>query len=240
MSQAAYRLADAAQVYAGREVLRVAALDIPAGRITGIAGPNGSGKSTLLRILAFLEAPVSGRMSFFGAPCGFEDEALRRQATLLTQEPYLLRRSVAGNVAYGLKVRGLGAGEAVVGAALEMVGLAPERFARRNWFELSGGEAQRVALAARLVLRPRVLLLDEPTASLDEDSARRIREAALAAREQWGATVVAVSHDMAWLHSLADSVVFMRGGQVVGPAPGSGGGCGSAPADAGGRTGAAE
>lgn len=225
MSEAAYRLEDVVQVYAGREVLRVEALEIPALRVTGIAGPNGSGKSTLMRLLAFLEAPVGGRMSFFGAPCDFEDEALRRQATLLTQEPYLLRRTVAGNVGYGLKVRGLEASEGVVGAALEMVGLAPERFARRNWFELSGGEAQRVALAARLVLRPRVLLLDEPTASLDEDSARRIRKAALAAREQWGATVVAVSHDMVWLRSLADSVVAMRAGRLAGPAQ-PGGGCG--------------
>lgn len=227
MSEAAYRLEDVAQVYAGREVLRVEALEIPARGVTGIAGPNGSGKSTLMRLLAFLESPVSGRMSFFGAPCGFEDEALRREATLLTQEPYLLRRSVAGNVAYGLKVRGLEASEGAVGAALEMVGLVPERFARRSWFELSGGEAQRVALAARLVLRPRVLLLDEPTASLDEDSARRIRKAALAAREQWGATVVAVSHDMVWLRSLADSVVAMRAGRLAGPAePGGGCGCG--------------
>lgn len=225
MSEAAYRLEDVVQVYAGREVLRVEALEIAARRVTGIAGPNGSGKSTLMRLLAFLEAPVSGRMSFFGAPCGFEDEALRREATLLTQEPYLLRRTVAGNVAYGLKVRGLEASEGAVGAALEMVGLAPERFARRSWFELSGGEAQRVALAARLVLRPRVLLLDEPTASLDEDSARRIRKAALAAREQWGATVVAVSHDMVWLRSLADSVVAMRAGRLAGPAE-PGGGCG--------------
>ncbi|MBU1041554.1 MAG: energy-coupling factor ABC transporter ATP-binding protein [Proteobacteria bacterium] len=200
-------------------VLHVPELSIAHGSIVGLAGHNGSGKSTLLKLLGFLLSPSMGDVYFDGR---LVDQAalraghlLRRRAVLLGQDTCLLKRSVAANVFYGLKVRGLGADRRAVDWALELVGLDPVLFARRAWYELSGGEAQRVALAARLVLRPKVLLLDEPTASLDEESALRIREASLAAREQWGATLVAVSHDMIWLRSLSDEIVFMRGGRLT-------------------------
>ncbi len=215
MSEAAYRLEGIRQDYGGRVALELDELVVPARRILGVAGPNGSGKSTLMRLLAMLEDPAQGSVWFHGRLCGQNGDALRRDVTLLTQEPYLLKRSVAANVAYGLKVRGLRGERETVRWALEMVGLDPDSFARRAWYELSGGEAQRVALAARLALRPKVLLLDEPTASLDEESALRIRDASLAAREQWGATLVAVSHDMAWLRSLADDLIHLRGGRLV-------------------------
>jgi tungstate transport system ATP-binding protein len=96
-----------------------------------------------------------------------------------------------------------------------MVGLAPGRFARRSWRELSGGEAQRVALAARLALKPRVLLLDEPTNNLDQESATRIKDAALAARDAWGATLVVVSHDLSWLTTVADRMVVLADGRIT-------------------------
>lgn len=215
MTTQAYRMQGIVQRYGGREVLCVPELEVSERSILGLYGPNGSGKSTLMRIMAFLEVPAEGCMEFFGQPCAREANGFRREVTLMTQDPYLLKRTVAANVAYGLKVRGKGMDEDAVRWALEMVGLDPGAFLRRQWFELSGGEAQRVALAARLVLRPRVLLLDEPTASLDEESAVRIREAGLASREQWGATLVVVSHDMAWLRSVADEVRFMRKGRFV-------------------------
>lgn len=211
---ALYELRDVVQEYGGREVLRVPELDVRERRITGLAGPNGSGKSTLLRILAFLESPVGGEVRWQGGPARAGADGLRREVTLLTQEPYLLRRSVAANVAYGLKVRGMGGETGRVREALDMVGLPPDSFARRAWYELSGGEAQRVALAARLALRPRVLLLDEPTASLDEESALRIHDAALMAREQWGATLVVVSHDADWLDRVCDEVLRLRSGRL--------------------------
>ncbi|ADU62335.1 MAG: energy-coupling factor ABC transporter ATP-binding protein [Pseudodesulfovibrio sp.] len=205
------------QRYSGRTVLSVDRLDITPGSIVGLAGPNGSGKSTLLRLLAFLEPPASGTMTFEGSPASSSSSPgpVHRQVTLLVQEPYLLRRSVHGNVAYGLKVRGETDVTARVNAALEAVGLDAERFARRQWFELSGGEAQRVALAARLVLRPKALLMDEPTASLDSSSAALVRQAALAARSRYNTALVIASHDMAWLHAVCDHVLHLENGLII-------------------------
>lgn len=218
MSTPLYQLRNVVQEYGGREVLFVPELDLPTGRITGLAGPNGSGKSTLMRLLAFLETPVRGEVTFAGNGKAGEDPGVRRDVTLLTQEPYLLKRSVAANVAYGLKVRGQRLCAERVEQVLEMVGLDPAVFMSRAWHELSGGEAQRVALAARLVLQPKVLLLDEPTASLDEVSVERIHHAAIAAREQWGTTLVVVSHDMGWLRHTCDEIISLRGGRIQPPA----------------------
>jgi len=217
MSMPLYQLRDVIQEYGGREVLCVPELDLPVGRITGLAGPNGSGKSTLMRLLAFLEIPLRGVVRFAGNGNAGSDCGVRREVSLLTQEPYLLKRSVAANVAYGLKVRGHGPSKERVGHVLEMVGLDPKLFMHRAWYELSGGEAQRVVLAARLVLQPKVLLLDEPTASLDEVSVERIHHAAMAAREQWGTTLVVVSHDMGWLRNMCDEIIHLRGGRIQQP-----------------------
>lgn len=214
-----YRLDGVARCHGERTVLDVPRLDIAAGGITGIVGPNGGGKSTLLRLLALLDAPSRGTLRFAGEVVGalsaVRTADLRRSVTLLLQEPYLLRRSVHENVAYGLTVRGVRDTLDAVRSALELVALEPDTFLRRRWFELSGGEAQRVALAARLALAPRVLLMDEPTASLDEDSAACIADAARAVAAR-GATVVVVSHDRDWLEPLASRILKVRRGQVAG------------------------
>jgi tungstate transport system ATP-binding protein len=210
-----FSLSDVAQAYAGRSVLEIAALDVGRGEAVGLFGPNGSGKSTLLRLLALLEAPLRGVVRFEGFPVSPADGAMRRRIALLPQEPYLLKRSVAGNVAYGLELRG----EVDIGRrveqALRTVGLDPAAFARRSWQELSGGEAQRVALAARLVLSPTALLLDEPTASLDRESTERVKAAAYAARREVGATLVIASHDRRWLDSVCDRVLVLADGRIV-------------------------
>lgn len=196
--------------YPGRPPLALPDVRLESGAILGLAGPNGAGKSTLLRILAFLRPPASGELRYDGRPVSGEAERarLRREVTLLPQEPRLLSRSVWHNVTYGLRVRGDTARlDERAAEALGLVGLDPERFLRRSWRQLSGGEAQRVALAARLILRPRALLLDEPTASLDSDSAERIRQAALAGRRERGMALVIASHDLPWLERVADGVL---------------------------------
>lgn len=203
------------RVHSGRTVLSVDSLDIHAGEIIGLAGPNGSGKSTLLKLLAFLDAPSQGTLSFMGATTSINPGAVHRQVTLLVQEPYLLKRTVYANVAYGLKVRNKSDIATKVHNALIEVGLAPESFQDRQWFELSGGEAQRVALAARLVLKPRVLLMDEPTASLDMKSAQRIREAALGARKKNKTSLVIASHDLTWLDKVSDRTIHLENGQIT-------------------------
>jgi tungstate transport system ATP-binding protein len=139
---------------------------------------------------------------------------LRRRITLLTQSPYLLKRSVLGNVAYGLKIRKEKQVEEKVSAALEMVGLSPARFLRRKWHQLSGGERQRVALASRLVLQPDVLLLDEPTSNLDQESTILTRQAVLRAREHWGTNLIIVSHDLEWLTQVSQTTLSMHKGRI--------------------------
>lgn len=202
------------QIYNGRTVLSIDQLDVHKGEIVGLAGPNGSGKSTLLKILAFLNSPTEGAVSLMGTATPINPGTVHRQVTLLVQEPYLLKRTVFANVAYGLRVRKESDITAKVHNSLTEVGLAPEEFSKRQWFELSGGEAQRVALAARLVLKPKVLLMDEPTASLDTKSSTLIREAALRAREKNGTSLVIASHDLVWLDKVSDRTIHLEEGII--------------------------
>lgn len=214
MSDAVYSLTHVTQAAAERTVLVIDGLRVDRGEILGLKGHNGAGKSTLLHILALLERPASGEMLFMGRPADPDDLEQRRRVTMLTQEPFLLARKVRANVAYGLRKRGVAPGDRV-DEALEMVNLDPAEFGPRHWNELSGGEAQRVALAARLALRPEVLLLDEPTANLDSESTRAVREATVAAREKWGATVVIAAHDHRWLRETSDRVLTLEHGRPV-------------------------
>jgi tungstate transport system ATP-binding protein len=215
--QPIYRIENLVHRYNSDPALTVDGLDIEPASIMGLVGPNGSGKSTLLKLMAFILRPTQGRILFDGMPAVPFDESVRFQVTLLTQDPYLMKRTVYKNIAYGLKVRGDGGNwTQSVHDALAMVGLDPYAFARRQWDELSGGEAQRVALAARLVLKPRVLLLDEPTASVDAASSELIRAASLRARREWGTTLAIASHDREWLYDVCDEVIHLFKGKPIG------------------------
>jgi len=212
-----YRIENLIHRYSRQPVLEIDRLTVAPSSILGLVGPNGSGKSTLLKLMAFIFQPTGGRILFKGKPALPFDEAIRSQVTLLTQEPYLMKRTVFKNVAYGLKVRGEPGGwRRSVNDALNLVGLDADVFSRRQWDELSGGEAQRVALAARLVLKPTVLLLDEPTASVDAASSELIRSASLRARSEWGTTLVIASHDRQWLYDVCDEVIHLFKGKLAG------------------------
>jgi tungstate transport system ATP-binding protein len=203
--------------YGGQPVLSIDHLTVKPASIVGLVGPNGSGKSTLLRLLGLIERPSQGEIFFNGHQVQpFSDEA-RFLITMLPQEPFLMKRSVFNNVSYGLKLRRNGkdiAGK--VKDALSLVGLASEDFVRRPWYALSGGETQRVALAARLALKPKVLLLDEPTASVDAASAQLIKEATLRARQELGTTLIIASHDWQWLYEICDEVLHLFKGKIFG------------------------
>jgi len=184
------------------------------GRIMGLIGPNGSGKSTLLKLLALLLPPQEGRILFMGDDVRGREGALRGQVTMLLQEPYLLKRSVYSNVAY--PVRSMPDREDRIREAIRMVGLG-DGFLDRPWYRLSGGEAQRVALASRLALHPRVLILDEPVSSVDREGAQVVRDAILSARERWGTSVLVTSHQPSWLSGLCDGFWTMGEGRLSGP-----------------------
>jgi len=214
---AAYRLTAVQIDYDGRHALDIDSLDLFGGRITAVVGANGSGKSTLLRLLAFLLPPSSGEIAFFGEAIRSAERDLvdlRRRVTLVAQQPLLFHRSVRANLAYGLRIRR----QAVSGQierALDRVGLSG--FADRPATALSGGEAARVALARALVLEPTVLLLDEPTASVDESRIADLEQIfrSLAAG---GTTVVPSTHDIDQAHRLADDVHRLDRGRLA-PAP---------------------
>lgn len=209
------RLQNVVHQYNGKTVLDIPALNIPRGSITGLAGPNGSGKSTMLRILSCVERCSSGSIFFEDNSILPFDKRARHFLTYLPQEPYLLKRSVFDNISYGLKIRGTtNQIRSSVSRALELVGLSAQ-FANRLWYELSGGEAQRVALASRLVLKPSCLMLDEPTASVDMESARNIRRAILLAQEEWGTTLVISSHQQSWLNDICDQIVYLYNGNLL-------------------------
>jgi len=169
-----YRLRSVTKRYGTNVAVDIDALTIDSGRLYTLTGANGAGKSTLLGILAFLTPPTSGEIFYAGERIDWKSDMVRmrrRKVTLLHQSPYLFGGSVFRNVVYGLKARGI-AGDAAlrsVGRALETVGL--DRFRDRDARELSGGEAQRVAMARALALGPEVLLLDEPLANIDRETA---------------------------------------------------------------------
>ncbi|MFY9399072.1 MAG: ATP-binding cassette domain-containing protein [Desulfomonilia bacterium] len=216
MSEPLYRVGNLKYAYGKHFSLDVPELTIHHGESLGIVGPNGSGKSTLLNLLAFIDAPDSGTIYFEGIPAGPDSLEARRCVTMLLQVSYLLKRTVFENVAYGLRLRGeMQNAIERVREALSWVGLAPDKFAHRMWHQLSGGEAQRVALASRLVLRPKVLVLDEPTASVDRHSSYLIKDAIDKCRRMFDTSLIIVSHDYLWLNTVADKLVRMEEGRLV-------------------------
>jgi tungstate transport system ATP-binding protein len=215
-----YRLQSLQFCYGQRTVLDIADLSIASGRLCLLTGPNGSGKSTLLNILALLSPPTSGTVTFDGAPVDWRPRALidkRRKVTLLHQAPYLFNESVYANVAFGLRARGIPRSEqrSLVEQALAMVELSG--FQRRKARELSGGEAQRVAMARSLVIRPEVLLLDEPLANVDQKTSLLL-ERLIATLPEQGTSVIMTSHDPGHPGSLPGERIHLAGGRIA-PVP---------------------
>ena len=175
-----------------------------------VLGPNGAGKSVLLRLLHGLLAPTAGNVSWSAA------NAAHSQA-MVFQRPVMMRRTVCENIEFALYLNGINTarrGSAL--AALEHVGLA--HLADRPARLCSGGEQQRVALARAWALKPQVLFLDEPTASLDPAATRAIEEV-IAAMHRDGSAIVMTTHDLGQAKRLADRVLFLNHGRLLEDAP---------------------
>jgi tungstate transport system ATP-binding protein len=195
----------------GRQLIDGIDLELGAATRTVIMGPNGAGKSLLLRLLHGLIAPSAGRVTWNGRSA---DAAILRRQSMVFQHPVLLRRSVAANIAYALKVRRVPrgqrqarVGEMLAVANLEALASAPARI-------LSGGEKQRLALARALATRPEILFLDEPTSSLDPAATAAI-EGIVDNAAGRGTKIVMITHDLGQARRLADEVVFMYRGRIV-------------------------
>ncbi|MGZ5423656.1 MAG: ATP-binding cassette domain-containing protein [Candidatus Aminicenantales bacterium] len=221
MSGLVYRLKDIGYSYPyapARFSLDLDSLEVPDGGILALVGPNGAGKTTLLMLLAFLLRPARGRLEFLGRdPWATDDAAVlaRRDAVLLTHHPYLFKGTIGVNVAFGLKIRRLPEDEARarVRDALALVEL--EGWEGKPVSGLSAGQAQRAAIARALALRPRVLLLDEPTANLDAALGLRMEAVLREAVHAWGTTVVFSTHNFSQASRLADSILYLSDGQRV-------------------------
>jgi tungstate transport system ATP-binding protein len=216
-----YRLNSIRKCYGSNVALDIEELTIAEGRLYTLTGPNGAGKSTLLSILAFLEPPTSGEIFYAGKLVDWYPgpmEEYRRKVTLLHQSPYLFGGTVYDNVAFGMKARGVlaEAQQRRVDKALDDVGL--QGFRDRKARELSGGEAQRVAMARALVLEPEILLLDEPLANIDRGTTGLL-ETVIASLPARGTTVVLITHDPEQPGRLNGESILLEGGKVVNPHP---------------------
>ncbi len=195
---------DVSVVLGGVRALDGLTLTLEPGLRTVVLGPNGAGKSVLLRTLHGLIAPTSGTVSWH--------EPVRQ--AMVFQRPVMLRRSALANVRYALAVNGVAEPERtkLASSALARVGLAD--IAYRPARVLSGGEQQRLALARAWALRPGILFLDEPTASLDPGATAEI-ERVIASIAAEGTRIVMTTHNLGQARRLADEIVFIHAGKAV-------------------------
>ncbi|MBF4580926.1 ATP-binding cassette domain-containing protein [Frigoribacterium sp. VKM Ac-2530] len=202
------------------DALRDVSLEVARGEVFGIVGYSGAGKSTLLRTVNALERPTSGRVVVDGrevsALRGKELYAARRRIGMIFQQFNLLSsRTVYGNVAYPLRLSGLSRDETVdrVEELLDFVGLSEK--ALEYPATLSGGQKQRVGIARALANRPDVLISDEATSALDPQTTGEVLDLLRRVNDEYGLSILLVTHEMDVIRELADSVAVMQGGEVV-------------------------
>ena len=198
------------EIRAGNTILLSSvSFTLAAGLPTVLIGPNGAGKSTFLRAVMGLIRPTGGRISW-----GTSNTPPSNRLAIVFQRPTMLRRSCAANLRYALAVAGVPREEhdREVTALLELVGL--DGLSRRPARRLSGGEQQRLALARALARKPTVLLMDEPTASLDPAATKAIEDIVRAVTQR-GVKVVMATHDLAEARRLAGEIILLHKGAIV-------------------------
>jgi spermidine/putrescine transport system ATP-binding protein len=207
------------KAYGAVDAVKDVSLDVQAGEFLTLLGPSGCGKTTLLRLVAGFEAPDAGRVLLSGADVTAVPPHRRPVNTVFQHYALFPHRTVAGNVAFGLEMKGCPRAETSgrVGRALEMVRLAG--MGERRIDQLSGGQKQRVALARAVVLEPEVLLLDEPMSALDRKLRQEMQVEVKGLHERLGTTFLFVTHDQDEALTMSDRIAVMNGGRLeqVGP-----------------------
>ena len=208
-------VANLAKSFADTSVFKGISFDIRKGEFITLLGPSGCGKSTLLRSLAGLVTPDCGKIRVAGEDITYLKPQLRGIGMVFQHYALFPNLTVAGNVSFGLTMQRLNKAEITrrVGDALELVGLNE----REHHYpaQLSGGQRQRVALARALVVRPRILLLDEPLSALDAPIRKHLREQIRTIQRELGLTTVFVTHDQEEALTLSDRVFVMNEGHIV-------------------------
>ena len=206
----------------GREVTAVdgVTLTVEPGEILGVIGYSGAGKSTLVRLINGLDTATSGQLLLDGTDVVGRSEkelrSIRRNIGMIFQQFNLLTsRTAAGNIEYPLQLAGMGKAErqARVNELLDFVGLAERG---QNYPEqLSGGQKQRVGIARALATNPSLLLADEATSALDPETTEEVLGLLRRVNEEFGITIVVITHEMDVIRSIADKVAVMENGRVV-------------------------
>jgi ABC-type Fe3+/spermidine/putrescine transport system ATPase subunit len=209
---------DVSKAFNGTIALQDISFDIAAGEIVCLLGPSGCGKTTLLRIVAGLEAPDVGSVHFEGRAIDSLAPYERRFGLMFQDYALFPHKNVFENVAFGLRMKEGGAPrdqaaiDKTVREMLSLVGMAD--FEKRSVSELSGGEAQRVALARSLAPHPRLLMLDEPLGSLDRATRERLMVELRDILRRVGVTTLYVTHDQTEAFSVADRAIIMNVGHI--------------------------
>lgn len=214
-----YELKNLKKTYDQRTVLNLKRLRLEKNKVLGLLGPNGAGKTTLLEIMAFLTRPSAGDIWFEKEWVDFTNGKLmmnlRRRVVLIQQQPILFTTTVFKNVEYPLKIRKTPRAkrESIVKGLLELVGM--EMFEHASAHKLSGGETHRVAIAQALACFPEVILMDEPTASVDVENQINIEHIIQEINQKKSISVIFTTHDMIQASRLADETVFLFEGKVA-------------------------
>ena len=196
-------------------VLDKTSIEIGTGEIVCLLGPSGSGKSSLLRCINRLTEPPAGTVFVADKDVTMVDVlALRRHVGMVFQQVSLFPGTVAENVAYGMALQKRPLSPTDITHLLALADL-PASFAEKDSQNLSGGQAQRVAIARVLATEPTVLLLDEPTSALDPAATRRIEEMMLKLRQTLGLTILWVTHNPEQARRIADRIYLLVQGRVV-------------------------
>ena len=216
----AIEVQDLTLVLGGRKILDVPTFTLQAGESVSLTGPNGAGKSSLLFVMSLLQEPTTGRLKYFGK--NLEEHPrleLQRRMAMVFQKPMLLDLNVLENVDLGLKFRGISRKERNRRIHDSLEQMEVDHLAHRRARSLSGGEAQRVAIAQALVVEPEIIFLDEPFSNLDKE----IREELMIHIDQLlrkqRITTVMVTHHRREADVMTDGVYWMEDGSIVSREP---------------------
>lgn len=197
--------------YVGKQIFSIDTFSFESGLIHGIIGANGTGKTTLLRILSGIEPHYQGDVFYDMKQM---ESKLQKNITFLSQSPYMMNRTVLENIAYPLKIRGVSKTTLLEKVETAMKIMQVSSLAQRNATSLSTGETQKVALARALIIEPKLLLLDEPTANIDPESMLIIEDVLQKYNAQTKCTIISVTHNVEQAKRFCHKIIKMADGNV--------------------------